>query len=460
MGVITPACGRRARVVACAVALALPLGCARLPGAPGPLHKEAGSAVRLEPEPPEAVVRAAATPRALARGDLDGDGRSEWVVGRPARGGIEVRDDSGRLRFAREDVDVRQVALIEANGDAAERIVHTNRQGAFVVRDAQGRTLRRFETGAAARYFAVVAWPEPAAPPLLVQRCEQAVELWDLGGRRRARLSAGVWNESEPLEAVAFAPTAGARPWLGVLDVFEADGLAVLSVFDAQGRLVVDDVLWGACRRLEAERGEGDAAQALRVGCGGHAWRYTAGSVTAPAPVRSLAAVRREGDAFGPLRFGDSESELRRRQRLLPGHRCRGARCQTSLVRIGSHDFVLAPQLEGGRLAGVLLVDLPTPEADYRGRTRAGWRDLVRRVEAQEGAPRSRTGFPAAAAVRAADLRDGWRTVVTHRWRGREREVELGVLTVDGHGPLQFASYALISPAVAATDALPAVPAP
>lgn len=394
----------------------------------------------------------------LAAGDLEGDGGLDLVVGLPGRGGLQRLDPDGRPVWTRPSVDPRWVELVDLDGDGRLEILHLRLGDAVVLRDDRGRVLRRVGIGRPASHsvshFAVVRWPGRSAPARIVLRLEENLRLLDLEGREVAELATPIWNAEGTFRAATFTPPGAPGPWLALLDRPQRGASGVLTVWDAGGRRIHDEVMDPSCGALAAAP-EGDA---LLVGCAEALWSYGPGRGGRPAGP-SVEAWRSRGDLLGPLRAGMTRDEVRRARPLLPGHRCRGGLCGLSYLRLGAHDFVLSPRFEGGGLVGVLLVGLPEPLESYAQTTREAWRSLADHFTAEVGDPVDPPEpFPAAAAVRTAPHRGEWRARQTHRWSEAARDVELGVLTLDAEGPVQFAPFArIVSATQAAVEAgLPA----
>jgi hypothetical protein len=387
----------------------------------------------------------------LVAGHLDADGALDLVMGLPKREGLRRLGARGETVWTRPDVDPWQVALAGARGGPAAQIVHSNRQGAFVVRDAQGRVQARFHARRPGRYFALAEW-QPGSTWLL-QRREDGVDLYTLAGVPVTRLPLSLWNEDGRVEAVAFDPRGDGRRWLAVLDHPVRGGPSVLSVFDGRRRRVFEEVVLDGCAGLGTLARGGRSE--LLVGCGAAIWRYgTALPRSAHAPL-TVAALRAQGDALGPLRFGDSRERVAALRTLLPGHRCRLRACDASYVRIGGRDYMLVPEYHRGGLARVALLALPEPLDSYGNETQAAWLELVRFISAQAGRPNpGAAGFPSARRVKQAPAHAGWRTVGTHSWTSAQLQVDLGVATVDDPGAVQYVAYASFAPA-----GVPAAPA-
>jgi hypothetical protein len=395
---------------------------------------------------------------AMAVGDLDGDGAVDFVVGLRGRLGVRRLDATGRVVWAREDADVRQVELVDVDGGGDLEIVHGNRQGAFVVRSGDGELLESFETGQPARSFAIAPWPLARPGPHILQREGDQIRLWTPAGRPAASLPAPVWNEQGRVLAAAFAPRRSPAVWLAVLDVFSIEGLSVLSVFDGDGRRVYDEVIDEPCSALGSLELPGEVGSDLLVGCSGRVWRY--GRDGARVPEASVAARLEAGDAFGPLRFGDPPERVRALSALLPGHRCVAKDCASHRLRIGEREWMVAPQFGEHGLEQLVILGLPEPADQYGSEVRASWDVLVKHVSRRLGGPSGGArAFPRAEQVNASDASDGWRMLDTHRWNRGGSAIEVGVFTVDEDGPLQYAPYAsFTAPARPAVAGAPPTP--
>lgn len=382
-------------------------------------------------------VRAPKGAHDLAGGDLDGDGRLDLVAGLSKREGLRRMDSQGRARWTRSAVDPWEVELADTNGDGRAEIVHSNRQGAFVVRDADGAVRHSFETNQMARHFALVRWPDTRVR--ILQRSGDRIDLYAPEGEAVAHVETRVSNNHGPVDAVSFDPRGDGERWLAVLDRLHGHAPSVLSVFDARGRPVHEEVFLEPCASI----GVLDGARLL-VGCEGRLWRYEPGRVDPNASL-SVSQVRRSGDAFGPLGFGDSPARVRALSTLLPGHTCRLRACESSYVRLSERDFLLEPEFEDGGLSRVAVLALPEPLDSY-AETRAAWRVLVDVVSDRLGRPQRGTRrFPGAGVVDATSPQAGWRAYTTHRWSDGAVDVQLGVATLDDVGSVQYMAYATFS---------------
>jgi hypothetical protein len=272
------------------------------------------------------------------------------------------------------------------------------------------------------------------------------VDLYTLAGKPVTTLPLSAWNDGGRVEAIAFDPRGDGKRWLAVLDHLTPDGPSVLSVFDARGGRVHEEVDLGGCSGLNTTARAGRSE--LLMGCGDKVWRYGTALARSASPPPTVAELRQQGDAVGPLSFGDSPERVAELRTLLPGHRCRLAACDASYVRIGGRDYVLVPEFQQDGLARLALLTLPEPAESYGHETQAAWQELVRFITAQAGRPDpGHVGFPSARRVKQAPAQAGWRAVGTHRWTSPHVQVALGVATVDEPGAVQYVAYASFAPA-------------
>ncbi len=380
----------------------------------------------------------------VAAGHLDRDGSLDLIVGLPRRQGIRRLDERGRTVWTAPDVDPWQVSLTPPDAEGERAIVHSNRNGLFVVRDSEGQVSSWFHTGWPAKHFALVRWPDEAGEVAVLQRRGASVGLYQLDGTEHAMLMSSVANDTERVEAVSFDPRGDGRPWLAVLDHLHEPGPTVLSVYDFRGRSVHEEVFLDGCGALGEMTREGRGE--LIVGCGSRLWRYGTLMRRDHIPL-SVDEARSGGDAIGPLNFGDPVERVRALRTLMEGHTCRDAECETSWIEVQSQFYVLVPEFERGGLGGVVLLGLPEPSESFDEGVRASWEELRDLVIRQIGRPDVRTaGFPSYRDVDRAPAEDGWRMVDTHWWTRDERVVVLGVATVDDPGEVQYVPYVRVDP--------------
>jgi hypothetical protein len=380
----------------------------------------------------------------MAVGHLDADGALDLIVGLPKRQGIRRLDELGRTVWTAPDVDPWQVTLTPPDPDRGRSIVHSNRNGLFVVRDSDGDVRSWFHTGWPAKHFALVRWPRLDGEVLVLQRRGDAVALHQLDGSEHSNLIASVANDAERVEAVAFDPRGDGNPWLAVLDHLHEPGPTTLTVFDQRGRPVHEEVFLDGCGALgELAR---DGRQELILGCGSELWRYGTLMPRDHVPL-SVGEARAGGDVIGPLRFGDPVGRVRALRTLMEGHACRNVDCDTSWLELDRQFYVLVPEFDQGKLDAVVLLGMPEPAESFDDGTRESWEELRDLVIRQVGpADPGSSSFPSSRDVDHAPPEDGWRIVDTHRWTREERTVVLGIATVDEPGAVQYVPYVRVDP--------------
>jgi len=210
----------------------------------------------------------------MAAGDVDGDGRPDFVLGLNGYGGLRLLDENGKQQWQQPDANVWHVEVL-APGSGDARIVHSNATGRMIVRDGGGtvintRTLPIYLTG-----FCLCRWGAVGAEERVLAAEDAGVWLCSVQGGLDRKLSApGVGQFGVP-SAVPVRLQAGGPECLAVA-VGSPDGTggSGLYLYDKDGQLIYHETLSEPCLAVARFPLGQTGPDALLVGGQGCVWQY------------------------------------------------------------------------------------------------------------------------------------------------------------------------------------------
>jgi hypothetical protein len=206
-----------------------------------------------------------------AAGDLEGDGKMEVAVGMNGAGGIHLLDAEGKEIWSRPDGNVWHVEMLAGANRVPGRILNSNAGGQLVVRDHEGKVIRREKLNTYASAFTLVRWGEEPAATHVVVAGPDEVYVYTGDGAPVASFDAPAPTLYDDIKAttVRFSPEAAD---FAVLRNYGRWNRSVLSINSAKGALAYREILGDDCDSLAAIPGGGN--EILLVGCRGRVWQY------------------------------------------------------------------------------------------------------------------------------------------------------------------------------------------
>ena len=245
-----------------------------------PLHSSAvlmdAAGARIWAYPPAQSAAGEAGIYASAAGDLDGDGRVEFVLAPQYGKALVALDLAGNVRW-RKDLNpefespgatgVSMLAIVDGRHPGAERVVQ-GRYYSVCVRSADGSLLWQTRLPSSIA-MELVHWPDSGSNWRLMLAQHPAHVVYELDGTRvgTVNLPDIIWRDFRAT-TVRFPP---AKSWFAV--ICEGWQKTQLYVLTASGELTYYEVLDEPCESIAAT-GQADG-QALLVGGRGRVWKYT-----------------------------------------------------------------------------------------------------------------------------------------------------------------------------------------
>ncbi len=226
---------------------------------------------------------AGAAADAMAAGDLDGDGRLEFVVGRNGRGGLVALEDDGTQMWSREASNVSSVEIADLDRDGVPEILHS--QAVAFFKDGRGIWVRRpdgtpiltVQGWRSFLSFELIPWLPAGRGPFLLGVEDSVLQLRAVDGRGTPLASfiapRGGFDLVSAVPVLLDAPRRA--PFLAAIRVLGATlDRSCLLVFDAGGELRYVEVLPHYREAIAVEPGGDGGGERFRVGVGHRIWEY------------------------------------------------------------------------------------------------------------------------------------------------------------------------------------------
>lgn len=244
-----------------------------------PLHTSAvlmdATGARMWAYPPAQAAPGESGIYASAAGDLDGDGRVEFVLAPQYGKALVALDLAGKVRWRRDlrpefesagAPGVTMLAVLDKDHPGAERIVQGSSQS-IGVRSGDGSLLRQTRLHSLA--MQLVRWPDADSGWRLMLAQHPSHVVYELDGTSVAKvdLPEAIWRDFKAT-AVRFNPS---DDWFAVIS--EGWQRTQLYVVTSGGKVIYQEVLDEPCASVAATGPVG--GQALLVGGRGRVWKYT-----------------------------------------------------------------------------------------------------------------------------------------------------------------------------------------
>jgi hypothetical protein len=181
----------------------------------------------------------------LAAGDLDGDGRLDFVAGFNGDGGVRRIDRSARPLWTKSDGNVWHVEIVPNPAGAGGEIVHSNAGGEIKIRAAGGDLVKCVRPPAYFSDFSLCRWPDHTGRAHLLYAQDDAIWLYTTRGVLVKRFDAPHAGTLGEARGTPVRLPEGGGPALAVVVDFRSWDRSVLYVYGPQGNLTYQEILAG-----------------------------------------------------------------------------------------------------------------------------------------------------------------------------------------------------------------------
>ena len=175
-------------------------------------------------------------------GDIDGDGKPEFVLYRSYSKGIELVGGGGKTRWIHPVFSLGHVEIANINADGKAAIIYSNSNNAngsteFTTLDSEGRVADILKVATMSYEFAAIKWPDTKARPNLLLTEEDKIRLVDWKGDTVIQLDAPGSRAFGNFKAITVKFKIDEPEFLAVKKSLHPD-ISVLYVYDGNGKLV------------------------------------------------------------------------------------------------------------------------------------------------------------------------------------------------------------------------------
>ncbi|MFQ5839339.1 MAG: FG-GAP repeat domain-containing protein [Candidatus Methylomirabilales bacterium] len=221
----------------------------------------------------EALLRDA--PNDMAMGDVDGDGRPEFVVGFNGSGGVHLLDGGGRVLWKQADGNVWGVEIRDLDGDGKGEIIHSSYAGRLTIRNHEGETLRSIRPGVYIDQITLCAWPHEDSPMRFLWSRDKKFYLVNASGKIDKAFDAP-WGVGHNARCAPVRFEKGRELYFAVVALVRASWKrSLLYIYDPTGRLIYQEVIPTRMATLTAMPSTTGKGASLFVGGEGVVWEYS-----------------------------------------------------------------------------------------------------------------------------------------------------------------------------------------
>lgn len=208
----------------------------------------------------------------LAVGDIDGDGKLEYVVA--TQDGLSAYSSSRKLLWSKREDLVWHVEIADIVGDGREMIVHSNRNGELVIRDGSGRVVERIGALGYLSNFSVLKMPLQQGRRKLIASRDYEVVLLEGRGEHLRRYAAPDARSQSGVKGASMSSEEGGKLLAAIVEARPTWQRSRLYVWAEDGTLLYEEVLPFSISSISTLKNDRDDNETLLIGGLDMIWQY------------------------------------------------------------------------------------------------------------------------------------------------------------------------------------------
>ncbi|HJQ23131.1 MAG TPA: hypothetical protein VKA60_04395 [Blastocatellia bacterium] len=187
----------------------------------------------------------------MTAGDIDGDGKAEYVAAYLNGKGLVLLDHSRKEIWSKPEVHANTVQMLDTDGSGKLKILH-DAYTQIVLRDTSGNVLSGGETGNYIGHFSLVRWPSKKDRQYALHFSHDVTRLLDYNGKTVKEFNAPLSKDLYRVHGITVKLKAEGPEYFAAVAESIVYERSVFYVYNSTGSLVYQEILPEAYESIAA----------------------------------------------------------------------------------------------------------------------------------------------------------------------------------------------------------------